>query len=161
MAAEVQDRNRDKVVFRSARWDDVPAIVAMLADDPLGATREAPGEPLADGYRQAFDEIVASPHNDVIVADAGGAILGCLQITMIPGLSRQGALRAQIEGVRISRDARGSGLGARMIEWAVDRAKTSGCAIVQLTTDATRTDAHRFYERLGFVASHVGMKRAL
>ncbi len=137
---------------------DVPAIVAMLADDPLGATRERPGDP---AYTAAFAEIDADPRQLLAVAKAGADVVGTLQLTFIPGLSRLGATRALIEAVRVRSDHRGSGLGGRLIEWAIDTARDRGAAMVQLTTDASRKDAHRFYERLGFVASHVGMKLVL
>ena len=147
--------------FRLARADDVSAIVAMLADDPLGAAREVVGEPLPDGYRAAFDAIEASPDNELIVAAIGERVVGCLQLTYIPGLSRQGALRAQIESVRVSGAVRSKGVGATMIDWAIDRARKRGCTILQLTSDASRTEARRFYERLGFEASHIGLKRSI
>lgn len=144
--------------IRLARRDDVPAIVALLADDPLGARRERPGDP---AYLAAFDELAADPRQLLVVAEAGGDVVGTMQVTFIAGLSRLGATRAQIEAVRVRSDARGGGLGGAMIRWAIDAARQRGCALVQLTTDASRTDAHRFYQRLGFQPSHVGMKLAL
>lgn len=146
------------VEIRRARADDVAAIIDMLADDPLGAKRERPGDPR---YAEAFKEIDADPRQVLVVADAAGEVVGTLQLTFIPGLSRLGSTRALIEAVRVRSDQRGGGLGGRLIEWATDRAREQGAAMVQLTTDASRVDAHRFYERLGFVASHVGMKLAL
>jgi GNAT superfamily N-acetyltransferase len=146
------------VEISRATGQDVPAIVAMLADDPLGAKRERPGDP---AYAAAFKEIDADPRQVLAVARAGAEVVGTLQLTFIPGLSRLGATRALIEAVRVRSDQRGDGLGARLIEWAVDTARARGAAMVQLTTDASRKDAHRFYERLGFVASHVGMKLML
>jgi GNAT superfamily N-acetyltransferase len=143
------------VEISRATAQDVPAIVAMLADDPLGARRERPGDP---AYAEAFEEIDADPRQVLVVARAGAEVVGTLQLTFIPGLSRLGATRALIEAVRVRSDQRGDGLGARLIQWAVDTARERGAAMVQLTTDASRKDAHRFYERLGFVASHVGMK---
>jgi GNAT superfamily N-acetyltransferase len=148
----------DDLVIRRARAEDVALIVAMLADDPLGATRETPGDP---GYTSAFAAIDADERQLLVVAETAGEVVGTLQLTFIPGLSRRGATRAQIEAVRVRSDQRGSGLGGRLISWAVDAARDRGAAMVQLTTDASRADAHRFYERLGFVASHVGMKLAL
>ncbi|MFP8963900.1 GNAT family N-acetyltransferase [Streptomyces nanhaiensis] len=145
--------------IRPATADDLGAIVDMLADDPLGARRESPGD-LAP-YREAFEEIAADPHQHLVVAVRGGRVVGTLQLTVVPGLSRRGASRALIEAVRVHSGERGGGLGARLIEWAVEEARRLGCALVQLTSDATRTDAHRFYERLGFTASHVGFKLAL
>lgn len=146
------------MLIRRARPEDVEAIVAMLADDPLGATREKPGDP---GYAKAFTEIDSDPQQLLAVAELDGAVVGTLQLTFIPGLSRVGATRALIEAVRIRTDQRGNGLGQRLIEWSIGEARRRGCVMVQLTTDASRVDAHRFYERLGFVASHVGMKLAL
>jgi GNAT superfamily N-acetyltransferase len=145
----------DSVEIRRATADDVPAIVDMLADDPLGARRESPGDP---AYAAAFAEIDADPHQLLAVAVVAGSVAGTLQLTFIPGLSRRGATRALIEAVRVRADHRGDGLGRRLAEWAIETARDHGAAMVQLTTDASRTDAHRFYERLGFVASHVGMK---
>ncbi|HEX7303691.1 GNAT family N-acetyltransferase [Lentzea sp.] len=145
--------------IRKAAVTDVDAIVAMLADDPLGATRERPGDP---AYLEAFAVIDADPHQHLAVAeDESGEVVGTLQLTFTSGLSRLGMTRATIEAVRVRSDQRGNGLGARMIGWAVDEARARGCGVVQLTTDASRVDAHRFYERLGFTASHVGMKLTL
>jgi GNAT superfamily N-acetyltransferase len=145
-------------VIRQARREDVPAIVAMLADDPLGAQREQQGDP---AYLAAFDDLDADPRQLLVVGELAGEVVGTMQLTFLPGLSRRGATRAQIEAVRVRADQRGSGLGGTLIRWAVDTARERGCALVQLTTDASRVDAHRFYERLGFQASHVGMKLAL
>ncbi|MGW1866427.1 N-acetyltransferase family protein [Streptomyces mauvecolor] len=145
--------------IRPAKPEDIPAIVAMLADDPLGAQRESPDD-LAP-YRTAFDRLSGDPNQHLMVADRGGEVVGTLQLTFIPGLSRRGSTRSIIEGVRVHSAERGSGLGTRLIEWAVDESARQGCQLVQLTSDATRTDAHRFYERLGFEASHVGFKKPL
>ncbi|MET9359982.1 GNAT family N-acetyltransferase [Streptomyces sp. NPDC006632] len=145
--------------IRPATPEDIPAIVAMLADDPLGAQRESPDD--LTPYHAAFDRLAGDPNQHVVVADRGGEIVGTLQLTVIPGLSRRGATRSVIEGVRVHGAERGSGLGTQLIEWAVDESKRQGCQLVQLTSDATRTDAHRFYERLGFEASHVGFKKTL
>lgn len=144
-----------EVIMRRARRADVDDIVAMLADDPLGASRERPGDPR---YAEAFAALDTDPRQLLAVAEVDGAVVGTLQLTFIPGLSRRGATRALIESVRVRSDQRGGGLGKRMVEWSIDQAKQAGCALIQLTTDASRTDAHRFYERLGFQASHVGMK---
>jgi GNAT superfamily N-acetyltransferase len=143
------------VEIRRAVAGDVPAIVAMLADDPLGATRERPGD---TAYAEAFGEIDADPRQVLVVAADGAEVVGTLQLTFIPGLSRLGATRALVEAVRVRSDRRGSGLGGQLIVWAIDTARARGAAMVQLTTDASRKEAHRFYERVGFVASHVGMK---
>lgn len=147
------------VTIREAHSDDLPTIVALLADDPLGRTREAPADLAA--YRRAFAEIAAQPGNTILVADDDGTVVGCLQLTMIPGLARSGMRRGQIEGVRIAAAERGRKLGERLIAEAIARARAAGCGLVQLTTDRSRPDAHRFYERLGFVASHLGLKLML
>ena len=146
-------------IFRRATAQDIAPIVAMLADDPLGAQRETPNE-LAP-YQTAFETIDQDPHQLLAVAERAGQVVGTLQLTFIPGLSRQGVTRALIEGVRVHSDERGSGLGTELTNWAVDEARKHGCALVQLTSDATRLDAHRFYERLGFEATHVGFKLPL
>lgn len=145
--------------IRPATRDDVPAIVAMLADDPLGAAREDLGDPQT--YDAAYDRVVADPGQHLVVAERDGSVVGTLQLTVIPGLSRRGATRSVIEGVRVSRDERGTGLGTELLTWAVEESRRLGCTLVQLTSDASRTHARRFYERLGFVASHVGFKLAL
>jgi GNAT superfamily N-acetyltransferase len=145
--------------IRPAAEDDVPAIVAMLADDPLGAQRESPDD--LSPYRAAFERLAADPNQRLVVAVREGRVVGTLQLTFIPGLSRRGATRSIIEGVRIHADERGGGLGTQLIEWAVDASRRQGCSLVQLTSDVSRTDAHRFYERLGFSATHVGFKLQL
>ncbi|MEU0388073.1 GNAT family N-acetyltransferase [Streptomyces chartreusis] len=145
--------------IRAAAADDVPAIVAMLADDPLGAQRESPDD-LAP-YLTALERLSADPNQRLVVAVREGRVVGTLQLTIIPGLSRRGATRSIIEGVRVHADERGSGLGTHLIEWAIDESRDQGCHLVQLTSDKTRTDAHRFYERLGFTASHTGFKLPL
>ncbi|MFJ6631104.1 GNAT family N-acetyltransferase [Streptomyces sp. NPDC091376] len=145
--------------IRPASPADIPAIVAMLADDPLGARRESPDD--LTPYTAAFERLAEDPNQHLMVAEREGRIVGTLQLTVIPGLSRRGATRAVIEGVRIHADERGGGLGGRLIEWAVDESRRRDCQLVQLTSDVSRTDAHRFYERLGFEASHVGFKRTL
>ncbi|MFI6945189.1 GNAT family N-acetyltransferase [Streptomyces sp. NPDC050422] len=145
--------------IRPAAIGDLSEIVAMLADDPLGARRESPDD-LAP-YLAAFRRLADDPHQHVMVAVRADRIVGTLQLTVIPGLSRRGSTRSVIEGVRVHGDERGSGLGTQLIQWAVDESRRQDCQLVQLTSDATRTDAHRFYERLGFVASHVGFKLSL
>ncbi|WP_392671680.1 GNAT family N-acetyltransferase [Streptomyces sp. LN785] len=145
--------------IRPAALADLPAVVAMLADDPLGSQRESPDD-LAP-YHAAFQRLADDPNQHLVVAVRGGTVVGTLQLTVIPGLSRRGSTRSLIEGVRIHADERGSGLGTRLIQWAVDESRRQDCQLVQLTSDATRTDAHRFYERLGFSASHLGFKLAL
>lgn len=145
-------------LLRRATREDLPAIVALLADDVLGAQRERPGLPLAPGYAQAFDAIERDPNCELLVACRDGRIVGTMQLDYTPGLSRQGAWRATIEAVRVASAERSKGTGRAMIEWAIERAHARGCRVVQLSTDRSRVDAHRFYERLGFVASHLGMK---
>jgi GNAT superfamily N-acetyltransferase len=142
--------------IRAARRADLPDVVAMLADDPLGRARE--GAPPA-AYETAFAAIDADPRQLLaVMTTSAGAVVGTLQLTTIPGLSRGGALRGQIEAVRVHSGHRGRGLGSPFVRWAVDEARRRGCAVVQLTTDKSRVDAHRFYRRLGFVDSHIGMK---
>ncbi len=143
------------MIIRDATKDDLEQIASLLADDGLGRNRET-NDPTV--YRAAFDRMQSQPGNVYLVADDGGEILACLQYTVIHGLSRAGASRAQIEGVRVSAQHRGKKLGERMMQAAIDRARSDGCGLIQLTTDKSRTDALRFYERLGFVASHHGMK---
>ncbi|MDT0389219.1 MULTISPECIES: GNAT family N-acetyltransferase [Streptomyces] len=145
--------------IRTAVTDDVPAIVAMLADDPLGAQRESPDD--LTPYVSALERLSSDPNQRLVVAVRAGRVVGTLQLTFIPGLSRRGATRSLIEGVRIHADERGSGLGSQLIEWAIGESRAEGCQLVQLTTDKSRTDAHRFYERLGFTASHTGFKLQL
>src|SRR5690606_2189 len=141
--------------FRRARRDDLPAIVGLLADDPLGSKRENPVEPPDPRYITAFAALDADPNQLLAVVEGPeGTILGCLQLSFIPGLTRLGMWRGQIEGVRIAASRRGEGLGQRMFRWAIDEYRRRGCGLVQLTTDKARPDAHRFYEGLGFVASH-------
>ena len=139
----------------------MPAIVALLADDPLGRTREAAADPPPDAYWRAFDDIAAQSGNHLFVAEADGAVAGCLQLTLIPGLSRRGMKRGLIEAVRVGATCRGLGVGEALVRHAIDLARDAGCGLVQLTSDKSRADAHRFYERLGFAASHAGFKLAL
>ncbi|MGX2995937.1 N-acetyltransferase family protein [Streptomyces sp. JNUCC 64] len=148
-----------EIDIRPATDDDLQAIVDMLADDPLGSRRESPDD-LAP-YRAVFQRLADDPNQLLAVAVRDDRVVGTLQLTVMPGLSRRGAVRSVIEGVRVHRDERGGGLGTLLIEWAVAESRRQGCQLVQLTSDATRTDAHRFYERLGFTASHVGFKLAL
>ncbi|MEU3101117.1 GNAT family N-acetyltransferase [Streptomyces griseoflavus] len=145
--------------IRAAVADDLPAIVSMLADDPLGAQRESPDD--LGPYATALKRLSTDPNQHLVVAVREGHVVGTLQLTIVPGLSRRGSTRSIIEGVRVHADERGSGLGTRLIEWAIDTSRHEGCHLVQLTSDNTRTDAHRFYERLGFTASHVGFKLPL
>ena len=147
------------VIFRKATEADLHAIVALLAEDRLGATRENPADEQA--YLAAFAVIDASSNETLLVADQQGRVVGCLQVSFLPGLSHGGAWRGQIEAVRVASDLRGSGLGRRMLAEAIARCRTKGCRIVQLTTNSARVDAARFYVSLGFKATHVGMKLEL
>jgi GNAT superfamily N-acetyltransferase len=144
---------------RPARRDDLEAIVRMLADDQLGATRDSPDN--LEPYLRAFEAISADPNQLLVVAVSNDQPVATLQLTIIPGLARGGALRGQIEAVRVHRSHRGTGLGGKLVRWAIDESQRRGCNLVQLTSDTARSDAHRFYERLGFVASHTGFKLRL
>ncbi|MFD8534666.1 GNAT family N-acetyltransferase [Streptomyces rubrogriseus] len=145
--------------IRPTTAEDIPAVVAMLADDPLGARRESPDD--LGPYLAAFERLRVDPNQHLVVAVRDDRVVGTLQLTIVPGLSRRGATRSIVEGVRIHRDERGSGLGTQLIEWAIDESRRQSCHLVQLTSDKTRADAHRFYERLGFEASHTGFKLQL
>ncbi|ALN74445.1 GNAT family N-acetyltransferase [Aureimonas sp. AU20] len=149
------------LTFRRATLADLPAIVAMLADDDLGAARESAWEDGSQSYRDAFAEIDADPHQFLCVAEAGEQIVGTLQLTFLAGLSRQGAKRGLVEAVRIVRQQRGKRLGEALLTWAIEECRSRGCSVVQLTTDKRRLDAPRFYERLGFEPSHLGYKLPL
>ncbi len=156
------DLDQKPVVLRPARREDIPALVELLAADQLGATRDGVRDQAdLDAYERAFQAIDADPAHMLIVADRAGEVVGTMQLSFLPGLARRGALRAQIEAVRVAASTRGTGLGAAMMQWAIDEARRRDCALVQLTSDKARTDAHRFYQRLGFVASHEGMKLKL
>ena len=148
-------------LFRTATPTDLPAIIALLMDDPLGKLREDLGTPLNPVYLAAFEAIERDPNQLLVVADMAGEVVGSLQLTFIPGLSRLGMWRGQIEAVRVASSQRGSGVGKAMIRWAIEECRRRGCGLVQLTTDKRRIEAHRFYDGLGFKASHEGMKLAL
>ena len=147
-----------ELTFRRATASDLPAIVALLADDMLGAGRETATGELARPYRDAFAEIDADPNQYLCVVEDGPAIVGTLQLSFIPGLSRNGARRGQIEAVRIAGDRRGERIGEALFAWALATCRERGCSLVQLTTDKARPDAHRFYEKLGFAPTHIGYK---
>ena len=149
------------IAFRRASASDLPSIIALLADDPLGQTREDAAMPPAAAYTAAFEAIDRDQNQLLTVVTDGDRVIGTLQITFIPGLSRKGMWRGQIEGVRIAASHRGAGLGGRVFEWAIAACRSRGCGLVQLTTDRERPEAHRFYERLGFTASHLGYKKAV
>ena len=147
--------------FRRATAEDLPAIIRLLADDPLGQTREILSDPPDRRYRDAFDAIDRDPNQLLAVADDGGAAAGCLQLTFLPGLSRTGMWRGQIESVRVADAYRGAGVGRLFFEWAIGQCRERGCGLVQATSDKSRADAIRFYESLGFEASHEGLKLRL
>lgn len=149
---------REVVTFREAIRADLPAIVALLNDDQFGQSRNPTFDKEIARYETAFDAILADPNNGYIVAEQGGKLAGCYQLTFIRGLSYTGGIRAQIESVRIASTMRGSGLGSAMMRDAIERAKSRDCVLVQLTTDVRREQTKRFYERLGFKTSHHGMK---
>jgi len=147
-----------ELTIRRATRADIPAIVHLLADDPLGQRRERDEDPVPVTYYDAFAQIDADPRNELVVVEMHGEVVGTLQLTLLPYLTYQGGTRAQIEAVRVDRRYRRQGVGYYLFVWAIERARHAGCHLVQLTTNASRDDAHRFYARLGFVASHIGMK---
>ncbi|MEM8854530.1 MAG: GNAT family N-acetyltransferase [Pseudomonadota bacterium] len=149
------------MTFREAVEGDVAAIVALLADDPLGAQRERVSEPVDPVYLKAFRTIADNPHDRLIVGEVDGAVAACAQLTILNGLSRQGMRRGIIEGVRVASHLRGSGAGAALIDHCAALARAAGCGMVQLTSDRTRTRAIAFYERIGFEHSHAGLKQML
>ncbi len=145
------------ITIRRARRDDVGAIVRMLADDALGASRERLEEPLPPSYFQAFERVARDPNLKLVVAEEGGAVVACLQLCILPGISSQGASRGLIEDVRVASDRRNRGIGVQLVQWALAEARARGCKLVELLTHHTRVDAQRFDERLGCARSHVGM----
>ena len=147
------------ISIRPATADDLAAIVAMLADDALGAARESPDD--LEPYVTAYERLRRDPNQHLVVAVRDGGVVGTLQLTIIPGLSRRGSTRSIIEAVRVHSSERGQGLGGQLVGWAVDESRRQGCSLVQLTSDLSRPDAHRFYERLGFTGSHLGFKLQL
>ena len=159
---ETLELGSSSVILRRAEATDLPAIVDLIAADQLGATRDGvnTAEDLA-AYQAAFTAIDRDPAHLLMVAQSGPDIVATMQLSFLPGLARRGALRAQIEAVRVQAAYRNRGLGAAMFTWAINESRRRHCALVQLTTDKSRTPAHRFYERLGFVASHEGMKLSL
>ncbi|KAF1031153.1 MAG: Aminoalkylphosphonate N-acetyltransferase [Pseudomonas sp.] len=146
------------IIFRTAVLADLPAIVELLASDELGSQRETVSSPLDERYMAAFNAIEADPNQRLVVAVEGNTVIGTLQLSFIPGIARRGSWRGQIEAVRIAAPYRSAGIGQQIFEWAIAACKSRGCQLVQLTTDKGRPDAHRFYEKLGFVASHEGYK---
>ena len=146
------------ITIRRARRDDVETIVKMLADDALGGPRERLENPLPASYFSAFERVERDPNLALMVAEGeGGAVIGCLQLCILPGLSSQGAVRGLIEDVRVASHCRSQGIGEQLVRWAVEEARRRGCRLVELLTHHSRVDAQRFYERLGFARSHVGM----
>jgi ribosomal protein S18 acetylase RimI-like enzyme len=145
------------VIIRRAARADVGAIIAMLADDPLGRARERLEEPLPPSYFKAFEVLDRDPNIQLVVAEEGGRVVGCLQLCVLPGLSSQGASRGLIEDVRVASDRRSRGIGEQLVGWAIEQSRGKGCKLIELLTHHSRLDAQRFYERLGFQRSHVGM----
>ena len=146
------------ITIRHARREDVVSIVKMLADDALGGSRERIEDPLPSCYFAAFDKVAHDPNITLVVAEGeGGAVIGCLQLCILPGLSSQGVPRGLIEDVRVASHLRGQGIGEQLVQWAVAEARSRGCMLIELLTHSSRVDAQRFYERLGFARSHVGM----
>lgn len=146
------------MIFRDATAADLPTVIALLDDDALSQGREDPSLPLDPAYLAAFDAITADANQRLIVAEQAGAVVGTMLLSFLPGLAFRGAWRGQIEAVRIASHLRGGGLGSRMIDWAVRQCRERGCRLVQLMSMLERTDAHRFYERLGWSKSHYGFK---
>lgn len=146
------------ITIRRARRDDVVAIVGMLADDRLGSARERIEDPLPQSYYQAFERVDRDPNLQLVVAvDGEGTVVGCLQLAVLPGLSSQGGSRGLLEDVRVASNCRSRGIGEQLVQWALTEARAKGCGLVELLTHQTRVDAQRFYERLGFARSHLGM----
>jgi len=150
-----------EIIFRQATRADLPSIVRMLADDELGSQRERVEDPLPESYYVAFEQINQDPNHELIVAEQNGEVIGTLHLMFLPSVSFQGGLRAQVESVRVDKRFQSQGIGSEMMKWAMERAKQRGAHVVQLTTHKSRVDAHRFYERLGFRGSHLGMKMSL
>ena len=149
------------ITIRSAARNDLPAVVRLLASDAITGKRELFSEPLLPSYSQAFEEITGDKNNELIVAESDGAIVGTLQLTFIPNITQRGGKRALVEAVFVDAQCRGQGIGKMMMEWAIERARQMDCRMIQLTTNKARPDAQRFYQSLGFVNSHEGMKRQL
>jgi ribosomal protein S18 acetylase RimI-like enzyme len=153
--------SREEVTFRLARRSDLPAIVRLLAADELGSQRERYEDPLPQAYYAAFEQIEVDSNHELVVAELNGEVMGTLHLMFLPSVSFQGGLRAQIESVRIDKNYQNRGIGSEMMNWIINRAGERGAYVVQLTSHQSRTDAHRFYERLGFKRSHLGMKLSL
>lgn len=153
--------SRPQITFRLARRTDLPSIVRLLAEDGLGSQRERYEVPLSKSYSIAFEQIDADPNHELVVAELNGEVIGTLHLMFLPSISFQGGLRAQVESVRVDKSYRNHGIGDEMMKWTIQRARARGAHVVQLTTHRSRADAHRFYERLGFNSSHLGMKLSL
>lgn len=151
----------NELTIRQAEARDLPDIIRLLSDDMIGQSREDASVPPNSLYTAAFEAITSDPNQYQAVAILNGNVVGTLQLSFIPGISRLGSWRGQIEGVRISTSQRGGGLGQKMFEWAIEKCRQKGCSLIQLTTDRDRPDAHRFYNKLGFVGSHIGYKMTL
>ena len=147
--------------FRLATHADLPSIVRLLADDDLGRQRERYENPLPESYYSAFEQIEKDPNHELIVAEQDGEVIGTLHLMFLPSVSFQGGLRAQVESVRVDKRFQSQGIGTEMMKGAMERAKQRGAHVIQLTTHTTRLNAHRFYERLGFKGTHLGMKLSL
>lgn len=156
----ISSRSMDHTI-RTATRADLPAVIGLLVDDVLGAGRDTLTADLDPAYEAAFTAIERDPNQKIVVMESGGRIIGCMQVSYLPGLSRRGMWRGQIESVRITRELRGQGLGRTFFLWAIEDCRQRGCGLIQLSTDASRTEAHRFYLALGFEPSHVGMKLKL
>ena len=152
---------QQEVIFRLATRADLPSIVRMLADDELGSQRERVEDPLPESYYSAFEQINQDPNHELIVAERNRQVVGTLHLMFLPSVSFQGGLRAQVESVRVDTLFQSQGIGSEMMKWAMERARQRGAHVIQLTTHKSRVDAHRFYERLGFKGSHLGMKLTL
>ena len=150
-----------QIIFRAATYIDVPSIVRLLADDELGSLREKYENPIPESYYSAYELIAKDPNHELIVAELDGEVIGTLHLIFLPSLSFQGGLRAQVESVRVDTPHQNQGIGSKMMKWAIQRANGCNAHIVQLTTHKSRANAHRFYERLGFKGTHLGMKLSL
>ena len=150
-----------EITFRLAERGDIPSIVRMLADDDLGSQRERYENPLPESYYTAFEKINNDPNHELIVAELNEEVIGTLHLMFLPSITFRGGLRAQVESVRVDRKYQNQGIGTEMMHWTIERAKSRAAHVLQLTTHNSRSDAHRFYERFGFNASHTGMKLTL
>ena len=153
--------SRNEIAFRLATRADLLSIVRMLADDELGSQRERYKDPIPESYYAGFEQINNDPNHDLIVAELNGEVIGTLHLMFLPSISFQGGLRAQVESVHVDKNYQNRGIGSEMMKWTIERARGRGAHVVQLTTHQSREDAHRFYERLGFKATHLGMKLSL